>query len=164
MKLVSLAPRYIGDFEKGVDYKGDVAALERSLARPRRDRRAARPVQAEPALGLGQALDLPGPGPRDQGPVPREDGRDELPRGASRRRPARARLFRRIVDFSRARYDRDKATYHVSATLPSAPPPAEVPDDVELERLYLELWSEVPPGRGSRSRAGRSSTARSARS
>ena len=31
MKLVSLAPRYIGDFEKGVDYKGDVAALERSL-------------------------------------------------------------------------------------------------------------------------------------
>ena len=31
MKLVSLAPRYIGDFEKGVDYKGDLAALERSL-------------------------------------------------------------------------------------------------------------------------------------
>jgi tagaturonate epimerase len=32
MKLVSLAPRYIGDFEKGVDYKGDVAAYARSLA------------------------------------------------------------------------------------------------------------------------------------
>src|SRR6185437_2836292 len=31
MKLVSLAPRYIGDFEKGVDYKGDIPALERSL-------------------------------------------------------------------------------------------------------------------------------------
>ncbi|HEU5117541.1 MAG TPA: tagaturonate epimerase family protein, partial [Isosphaeraceae bacterium] len=31
MKLVSLAPRYVGDFEKGVDYKGDVALLERSL-------------------------------------------------------------------------------------------------------------------------------------
>ena len=42
MKLVSLAPRYIGDFEKGVDYKGDLAALERSLERPRRDRRDAR--------------------------------------------------------------------------------------------------------------------------
>jgi hypothetical protein len=32
MKLVSLAPRFIGDFEKGVDYKGDLAAFERSLA------------------------------------------------------------------------------------------------------------------------------------
>ena len=32
MKLVSLAPRFIGEFEKGVDYKGDVAALEKSLA------------------------------------------------------------------------------------------------------------------------------------
>ena len=31
MKLVSLAPRFIGDFEKGVDYKGDVDALEASL-------------------------------------------------------------------------------------------------------------------------------------
>jgi len=29
---ISLAPRFIGDFEKGVDYKGDVAQLERSLA------------------------------------------------------------------------------------------------------------------------------------
>src|SRR5687768_3266983 len=32
MKLVSLAPRFIGEFEKGVDYKGDLAAFERSLA------------------------------------------------------------------------------------------------------------------------------------
>src|SRR3984957_892378 len=32
VKIVSLAPRFIGNFEKGVDYKGDVAAFERSLA------------------------------------------------------------------------------------------------------------------------------------
>ena len=31
VKLVSLAPRFPGDFEKGVDYKGDLSALERSL-------------------------------------------------------------------------------------------------------------------------------------
>src|SRR5262249_30884318 len=31
MKLVSLAPRYVGDFEKGVDFKGDLIALARSL-------------------------------------------------------------------------------------------------------------------------------------
>ena len=32
MKLVSLAPRFIGDLEKGVDYKGDLDALDASLA------------------------------------------------------------------------------------------------------------------------------------
>src|SRR4029079_10759009 len=31
MKLVSLAPRFVGDFEKGVDFKGDLALLDRSL-------------------------------------------------------------------------------------------------------------------------------------
>ena len=31
MKLVSLAPRYVGDFEKGIDFKGDIQALRRSL-------------------------------------------------------------------------------------------------------------------------------------
>ena len=31
MVVVSLAPRFIGDFEKGIDYRGDLDALERSL-------------------------------------------------------------------------------------------------------------------------------------
>src|SRR4029078_5023920 len=31
-------------------------------------------------------------------------------------------LFRRIIDFSRGRYETDKATYHVSATLDKTPP------------------------------------------
>ena len=32
MKLISLAPRFVGDFEKGVDFKGDIKALEKNLA------------------------------------------------------------------------------------------------------------------------------------
>jgi hypothetical protein len=32
MKLVSLAPRFLGEFEKGIDYRGDLAALAASLA------------------------------------------------------------------------------------------------------------------------------------
>jgi hypothetical protein len=57
-------------------------------------------------------------------------------------------LFRRIVDFARSRYEKDKATYHVSATLYSAPPAADVFDATELERLYLERWADVPVGLG----------------
>ena len=32
LKLISIAPKFIGEFEKGVDYKGDIGELERSLA------------------------------------------------------------------------------------------------------------------------------------
>ena len=57
-------------------------------------------------------------------------------------------LFRRIIDFSRARYDTDRATYHVSATLDSTPGASDVRDVRELERIYLEPWSDVPAGKG----------------
>jgi hypothetical protein len=57
-------------------------------------------------------------------------------------------LFRRIVAFSRTHYETDRATYHVSATLDETPPETEVTDPRQLERIYLELWDEVPQGKG----------------
>jgi tagaturonate epimerase len=148
MKLVSLAPRYVGDFEKGVDYKGNAAALEASL----RDHAAIADMLGPYKLSL-------------------HSGSDKLTMYPALARATRGRfhvktagtsylealrvvarhdqpLFRRIVTFARERYDIDKATYHVSATLASAPPESEVPDAVELERLYLERWEDVPAGRG----------------
>jgi hypothetical protein len=59
-----------------------------------------------------------------------------------------AALFRQLIDFSRSRYETDKATYHVSATLHDAPGTDELQDVMELERAYLELWSETPQGVG----------------
>jgi hypothetical protein len=56
-------------------------------------------------------------------------------------------LFRELVTFARDRYDTDKATYHVSATL-AAVPPGTGASGAELEQLYLERWSDVPSGRG----------------
>jgi tagaturonate epimerase len=148
MKLVSLAPRYIGAFEKGVDYKGDVAALERSL----RDHAAISERLGPYKLSLHSGSDKLSIYPalaRATG------GRFHVKTAGTSylealRVVARhdAALFRRVVDFARERYDRDKATYHVSATLGSAPPAADVGDATELERLYLELWSEVPAGKG----------------
>ncbi len=148
MKLVSLAPRYIGDFEKGVDYKGDVAALERSL----RDHAAIAEMLGPYKLSLHSGSDKLSIYPALARAT---KGRFHVKTaGTSYLEALRVvarhdeRLFRRVIDFARGRYDRDKATYHVSATLASAPPPAEVADVVELERHYLELWSEVEPGRG----------------
>jgi len=148
VNLVSLAPRFIGELEKGIDYIGDPRKLERSLA-----------DHAAIAAQLGPyKLSL-------------HSGSDKLSMYAGFSRATKGRfhvktagtsylealrvvarhdgeLFRQIVEFSRQRYDADKATYHVHATLDDAPPPADVRDDRELERLYLEMWDDVPEGKG----------------
>ncbi|HEV3168302.1 MAG TPA: tagaturonate epimerase family protein [Isosphaeraceae bacterium] len=148
MKLVSLAPRYVGDFEKGVDYKGDVAALERSL----RDHAAIAQMLGPYKLSLHSGSDklsiYPALARATQGRFHVKTAGTsylEALRVVARRDPA---LFRQVIDFARSRYDRDKATYHVSATLGSAPSPAQVSDPVQLERKYLELWNKVEAGRG----------------
>ena len=148
MKLVSLAPRFIGDFEKGVDFKGDVAALESSL----NDHAAIAELLGPYKLSLHSGSDKLSMYPAFARAT---KGRFHVKTaGTSYLEALRvvARhdepLFRRIIDFGRDRYETDKATYHVSATLASAPPSSEVSDVVDLERDYLELWSEVPAGAG----------------
>ncbi|HVT82677.1 MAG TPA: tagaturonate epimerase family protein [Phycisphaerae bacterium] len=148
MKLVSLAPRYIGDFEKGVDYKGNLADFERSLA----DHVAVMEQLGPYKLSL-------------------HSGSDKLSIYTSFARITKGKwhvktagtsylemlrvvarhdekLFRELIDFARAHYDVDKATYHVSATVPTVPAPKDVKDGRTLERLYLELWEDVKPGKG----------------
>lgn len=148
MKLVSLAPRFIGDLEKGVDYKGDLAALEVSLG----EHAAIATLLGGYKLSLHSGSDklsmysLLSKQTKGQFHV-KTAGTSYLEalRVVARHDEA---LFRRIIDFGRSRYDVDKATYHVSATNASAPEPKDVSDVLELEREYLELWSEVPEGKG----------------
>lgn len=147
LKLVSLAPRFIGELEKGVDYKGDVGALEASL----NDHAAIADLLGPYKLSL-------------------HSGSDKLSMYAALARATKGRfhvktagtsylealrvvarhdeaLFRRIVRFGRERYDVDKATYHVSATN-AAVPTDEGLDAKRLEQVYLECWADVPPGVG----------------
>jgi tagaturonate epimerase len=148
MKLVSLAPRYVGDFEKGVDYQGSLEQFERSLA----DHAAVANQVGPYKLSLHSGSDklsiysVFARLTRGRFHV-KTAGTSYLEalRVVARHEPA---LFRRIVEFARSRYDTDRASYHVSAAVGGVPSPADVPDGRELERLYLELWSEVPPGRG----------------
>lgn len=148
MKLVSLAPRFIGDFEKGVDFKGDLTALEASLS----DHAAIAALLGGYKLSLHSGSDkvsmytLLARTTKGQFHV-KTAGTSYL---EALRVVARhdEPLFRRIIDFGRSRYETDRATYHVSATLDSAPAAADVHDVMQLEREYLELWDEVPDGCG----------------
>ncbi|MEM8733498.1 MAG: tagaturonate epimerase family protein [Planctomycetota bacterium] len=147
MKLVSLAPRFIGELEKGVDYKGDVAALEASL----NDHAAIAELLGPYKLSL-------------------HSGSDKISMYAALARATKGKfhvktagtsylealrvvarhdeaLFRQIVQFGRARYDVDKATYHVSATNAGVAEDGQL-DAVQLEKTYLECWADVPQGVG----------------
>lgn len=147
MKLVSLAPRFIGDFEKGIDFKGDLVALEASLA----DHAAVADLLGPYKLSLHSGSDKVSM----YAALARTTGGKfhvktagtsylEALRVVARHDP---NAFRAIIDFSRDRYETDKATYHVSATLADAPETDQA-DDQTLESEYLEMWSDVPEGKG----------------
>lgn len=148
LKLISLAPRFIGDFEKGVDYQGNVRSLERSM----RDHAAVAAETGPYKLSLHSGSDKLSM----YAALARATGGRfhvktagtsylEAVRVAARHKPG---LFRRILEFARERYPVDKATYHVSAQVDAVPSPAEIIDDELLEELYLESWDGVPDGTG----------------
>jgi hypothetical protein len=148
MKLVSLAPRFIGDFEKGVDYKGPYPQLEREL----RDHAAIAEMLGPYKLSLHSGSDklsmYPALARATRGRFHVKTAGTsylEALRVVARHDPD---LFRELIRYCRKRYSHDKATYHVSATLDSVPTPKMLDDPRQLERVYLELWSEVPSRSG----------------
>ncbi len=148
MKLVSLAPRFIGSLEKGVDYIGDLAALDRSLDDHAAIARLLGPYKLSLHSGSDKISMYPALARATGGLFHVKTAGTsylEALRVVAIHEPA---LFRRIVAFARAHYDVDKATYHVHATLADAPAPEAVPRDKDLERLYLECWEDVPEGKG----------------
>lgn len=138
VKLVSLAPRYVGDFEKGIDFKGDRAAFEQSLAGHAAIARELGPYKLSLHSGSDKLSIYEAFARITQGMFHvKTAGTSYL---EALRAVARhdAKLFSRVVDFSRERFDTDKATYHISATLNAVPPAAHVSDAHKLERLYLD--------------------------
>lgn len=107
VRWVSLAPRYIGQFEKGVDYIGDVGAFEADIAVHAAIARAGA-LQAEPALWLGQVSHLRGCCPPDARRRSSQDGGHKLSGGPAHACRARTRSLALHLCF-RARTLRDRS-------------------------------------------------------
>lgn len=129
VRFCSLAPRFVGRFEKGVDYLGDLGALRADLGRH---------AAVAQAVG-GYKLSLhSGSDKFSVYPLLREAMGDavhvktagtsylEALRVCAAREP---RLFRDIAGLARERYDTDKATYHISADLARVPELAALSDE-----------------------------------
>ena len=138
VKLVSLAPRFEGDFEKGIDFKGDVASFERSLTLHAAIARQVGPYKLSLHSGSDKLSIYTAFARITRGLFHVKTAGTsylEALRAVSRHD---MNLFRHVVDYSRKHFERDRATYHISATLADSPPEKEVSDDRELVRFYLD--------------------------
>jgi hypothetical protein len=129
MEWVGFAPRYVGRFEKGVDYIGDPDELYRSLVHHASIARAFGPYKISLHSGsdkfsiyervveaTGRLVHLKTSGTNYLAAV-------EI---AARFAPD---LFREIYEASRDAYRGARSSYHVSAQLERTPSAQEVPDD-----------------------------------
>ncbi len=135
--VVSLAPRFIGEFEKGIDYKGDLNAFEESLAVHVAIARAKGPYKISihsgsdkfsvyPIIGrlCGDLLHVKTAGTSYL----------EALRAVLQAKPA---LFREVAAFSAQRFAEDKASYHISTTDEDVACLAKN-SDADLEDAFLE--------------------------
>ena len=129
VRWVSLAPRFVGRFEKGVDYIGDLDAFEAEFARHVAVARALGPYKLSLHSGSDKFSIYP--------LIARQAGNlvHVKTAGTSYLEALRAiagldpTLFREILAFALERYGEDKATYHVSADPGKVPLPDTLSDD-----------------------------------
>jgi len=144
IRVVSLAPRFLGDFEKGVDYKGRLEPFEAALRLHVAIARQFGPYKISVHSGSDKFRIYPIIG-RVCGDLlhVKTAGTSYLEalRVLARVRPA---LFLELIEFSRARYDKDRASYHVSANLSDARPPGGLnPQDREQEYLDMPAGRQI---------------------
>jgi len=121
VEWVSMAPRFIGRFEKGVDYIGDLDAFAKSFAEHVAVMRTLGPYKISIHSGSDKFSVYPIVAELTEGLVHVKTA------GTSYLEAVRAiatidpDLFREILDFAHERYETDKATYHVSADVTKVP-------------------------------------------
>ena len=137
VRLTSLAPRFVGAFEKGIDYKGDLDPFEAHLEIHAAIARALGPYKLSVHSGsdkfsiypllaryAGAALHLKTAGTSYL----------EALRIPARRDPP---LFRAIARLAVAHFGEARASYHLSTDLARVPDPDQTAD-ADLERRFLQ--------------------------
>jgi len=161
VRWVSLAPRYVGRFEKGVDYIGDLAAFEADFAGHAAIARALGPYKLSLHTGSDK-FSIYGIAARaTRGLLHLKTAGTsylEALRVVAGLDPG---LFREILAFALARYETDRVSYHVSADLARVPPFHHVADrdlpglldDFDVRQvLHVAFGSVLTPVNGFKAR------------
>ncbi len=129
VQWVSLAPRYVGEFEKGVDYIGDLAVFEAAFAKHAAVARAFGSYKLSLHSGSDKFSIYPIAARLTGNQVHLKTAGTsylEALRAVARIAPA---VFREIVALAVERYPVDRASYHVSAEIAALKPFLEEPDE-----------------------------------
>ena len=124
----SLAPRYVGHFEKGVDYIGDLEALRADLAGHAAIARALGPYKLSLHSGSDKFSVYPIITELAKGMVHLKTAGTSYLEALRVVAQVDRALFREILAFARERYEQDRASYHVSAEVRRVPAPSDLPD------------------------------------
>ncbi len=138
VRLTSIALNYVGDLEPAIDYQGSLEEWTEALRLHRAVAVALGPYKLSLHNGSDKFSLYKILAHETQGQFHVKTAGTsylEALRVAARRE---RRLFRRIVDFARGRFEADRATYLVSSRLSQAPTAAAISDDARLEQLYLD--------------------------
>lgn len=138
VRWVSLAPRYIGRFEKGVDYIGDLGAFEDDFAVHAAIARHYGPYKLSLHSGSDKFSVYPIAVRQTRGLVHLKTAGTSYLEALRTIAELDPELFRAIYTFARDRYETDKASYHVSAELQRAPRPEDM-GDAELPELLSQF-------------------------
>ena len=137
VEFISLAPRFIGDFEKGVDYRGDLKAFEESIAQHVAIAECCGPYKLSLHSGsdkfsvypifarlCGELLHVKTAGTSYLEAL-RVVARVDVP------------FLRELAEYCRGRFAEDRASYHLSTTQDHVEALMGTADD-ELERVFLD--------------------------
>ncbi len=137
MTFQGFAPRFVGEFEKGVDYKGERKVLEDSVIEHAVLARAHGGYKISVHSGSDKFSIYPMIAKATEGRFHLKTAGTswmEAVRVIARKDPA---LFREMCDHVRGQFARDRASYHISGDPERVPPPASIPDG-SLERVYVD--------------------------
>lgn len=129
VRWISLAPRYVGRFEKGVDYIGDLAEFEREFARHVAVAQTLGPYKLSLHSGSDKFSIYP-IAARHAGHLVhlKTAGTSYLEalRAVAQVEPS---LFRRVLSYAVEHYDTERVSYHVSADMGQLPDWHALPDE-----------------------------------
>ncbi len=121
VQWVSLAPRFVGEFEKGVDYIGDLAVFDADIAGHAAIAKEMGPYKISLHSGSDKFSIYPAAARRTKGLVHLKTAGTSYLEAIRTIAEMDPLLFKEIYEFSLIRYEQDKLSYHVSARLDRAP-------------------------------------------
>lgn len=138
--FVSLAPRFIGSFEKGVDYIGDLVEFDRELSNHAAVMHAIGGYKLSIHTGSDKFSIYPSIAREARNLVHIKTAGTSYLEALRVVATVDKPFFRKILDLARARYESDKATYHLSGNLDKVPA-SQALKDTELLKLFEQFDS-----------------------